>query len=201
MPDVLPPDPTFEDTPEVDLTHLRDPEELLLELDALNEASRVADHQGDPVQAEGLVREALLRRTSSRRPEDHLVLCAMNLIVGNTPTLEPSPYVVESQGWVDDLTEGLIGCWICWALGEKQEAIEGLQAIRDRQQTEEHGSSGAVNLLTLYFWTGALEALTRENVSQSKKMWRRAIEVASSHGTESSLLIQWAYAGTFFRSN
>lgn len=202
MPNVLPPDHALEEKSfeGMDLGAFPNPEEALLEIDALNQAARVADLQGDPMEATNLVRKAKLRRAPSNRPEDRLIQCAMNRIVGD-PLSEEDRSFVSGLTWEDSVTEGLIGSWICWALGERREALEGIRGIRNRQQNEEHVGGGAVNLLSLYFWAGAIEALAQENVSLSKKLWKRAIEVASSFGTESSLLIQWAYAGSFFRSN
>lgn len=82
--------------------------------------------------------------------------------------------------------------WMAWAAGERSRA----KKILDLPLEEKGG--GEIHLMALGFWCRAVGDLLRDDHEEARRYFKRAMEVGSQFGTESSLAIQWAYVGTFF---
>lgn len=206
MPDpnhtAIPPQRVLNEMGEQDFEVTRDPEEVFLETEALNAAARLVDFDGNISEVIVLVRKAMRRRSTATRPEDRMVDCAMARIVGDKVRVNAESIPLDANGWARYVTRSVVRAWIAWAAGDSSKALEELTRLKEAQHTKElvGERSGAVNLMTLYFWASAVEALAHGDPVASRKLWKRAMEVGSTFGTDSNLLVQWAYAGSFFRS-
>jgi hypothetical protein len=180
--------------------------ELIDEMDAVTAVRRVIERREDPEEARRLVSHAFMARRvlEPHVVEDYAIVCAMAKIVGEdvTPFLVPAASLDE-EVWTKYATRTVLNAWTLWASGKTREALDSVASFRVRQQNaggpgHEKTRTGAINLMAVYFWAGAIEALTVENRTEALRLWRRALEVAVRHGTNSSLLIQWTYAASFF---
>jgi hypothetical protein len=128
---------------------------------------------------------------------------AMALITGEPFTPQPPKGIGwEDTSWETFCYKTCLLAWNAWADGQAEEASKLLQTMRDAQRSQESadGRLGAIHLLSLYLWLGALDRLAHSDRDESQKLWRRAMEVGSQYGTESAPLIRWTFAASFFPS-
>lgn len=179
--------------------------EVLNELEALNAASLATEHRENPDAARRLVTCALdaRERLHPLFVEECAIPAAMAKIVGRDMIPFTDFPLTEGTGWECTVTRTIIRGWLAWAQGEPEIALIELPHLVARQHDEEHldACTGAVNLMTLYIWCGAVEALARGEREKSARLWKRAMAVASSFGADASLLVQWTYAASFFPVN
>jgi hypothetical protein len=174
---------------------------ILLEMDALHAILQSVDHCEDSKQALGLIQRALLSPQTNR-----LIAASMRRILGQA--IEAPGELLASETYSKHLYEGLVQIWLLWASGRNQEAKKVLGSLHLAEQAfavlqHQKGSGlthGAVHIFALQYWFGALEALVHENLAETHRLWKRSIEIGSSHGTKTSAAILWAYAATFFRT-
>lgn len=187
-----------------DFDERRGQEDVLSELVALNTATLATEFKENADDARRTVCEALLNRErfEPRLVEDRLIHASMAKIVGRDIDFDPE-IVDEAEVWERAVTKTIVRAWIEWSQGHPQFALLELPRLRDRQQAEERigPQGGAVNLMTLYIWCGAVDALVHGERSEAARLWKRAIAVASSFGADASLLVQWTYAASFFPTN
>jgi hypothetical protein len=176
----------------------QDPEEMLLELDALNAAANVVEGRTSANGVRDFIRSVLNKRSTSPDIENILVTSAMTRVAGLA--VSPVSSMLQPTNWAKRVAQTVAIAWIGWASGQVNTTETLLKKLRNEQRTEEYvqESSGAVNLMSLYFWAGAVEALAQEDLSTSKRLWKRSLEVGSTFGTSSSLLVQWSYTASFF---
>jgi hypothetical protein len=156
---------------------------ILLEMDALHAILQSVDHCEDSKQALGLIQRALLSPQTNR-----LIAASMRRILGQA--IEAPGELLASETYSKHLYEGLVQIWLLWASGRNQEAKKVLGSLHLAEQA----------FAVLQHWFGALEALVHENLAETHRLWKRSIEIGSSHGTKTSAAILWAYAATFFRT-
>ena len=182
--------------------------EQLAEIDAVSAGIRVVDRREDAEEARRLVASVLEARRglTPHVVEDYAIVCAMAKIVGEdvTPFVVPAPHVTE-ETWTRFATRAVLNAWTLWAAGKPEKALDSVADFYVRQQDvggpgHERTRAGGVNLMTLYYWSKAIESLARGDRSEALRIWRRALEVAVRHGTNSSVLIQWTYVASFFPS-
>lgn len=189
---------------EDDFDERRSASDLIAEMDARNAAARVVDAREDPEDAKRLVRDAFVarRKLTPMVADDYAIDCAMAKILG----LSVTPFVVpvvpedEEKQWAAFALRCITNAWTMWADGRKDAALEAIERFKRRQHKEErvHSHAGGMNLLSMYTWAVAIEALANGNIAEARRFWRRAQELASTHATTSSTLIQWTYVASFF---
>jgi hypothetical protein len=189
-----------------DFDERREQEDVLGELVALNTATLAIDFKESPHEARHLVEAALGSRArfEPRIVEDHLIAASMAKIVGQDIPFDPEAVrEAEAEAWERKVTKTIVRAWIEWAKGRPEVALVELPLLRMRQHEEERigVKSGAVNLMALYLWAGAVEALARGENVEATRLWKRALDVACSFGADASLLVQWTYAASFFPMN
>ncbi len=178
-------------------------EDIMSEMNALNAAGRAVRLQGDPEEAKQLVAGVLTTRAAvvPHLVEEYAIPCAMAKIVGAdvTPFLVPAA-PDEEEVWTTYTVRTVLNAWTLWAAGSIGDAKSSLLRFRDRQHREETVKTrkGGVNLMALYFWAGAIEALANEKRPEAMRLWNRALELSATHGTSSSTLIQWTFVASFF---
>ena len=181
----------------------RKQDELLIELDALNAASLATEHKEGSDEARRLVMQALRtrERVTPLDIEEQVIPVAMARIVGSpVASFTDFPPATDATEWEHVVSRTVVRAWVAWVQGIPEVASSEIARLRARQQNEEHidARSGAVNLMALYLWAGAVEALARGERPESFRLWKRAIEVVTSFGADASLLVQWTFAATFF---
>jgi hypothetical protein len=186
-----------------DFDERRTVDDIVAEMNALNAAGRAVRNQERPEEAKRMVAEVFTVRQDLPPflAEDYAIHCAMAKIVGAdvTPFLVPAAPDDEAT-WTTFTVRTVLNAWTLWAAGSIPEALSSLQRFRDRQYREETVTTrkGGVNLMSLYFWAGGIEALARGERSEAMRLWNRSLELAATHGTSSSPLIQWTFVASFF---
>jgi len=183
---------------------------VLAEMDAQGAAERAVEGQASPEEARLAVQGAL---EMAGPPEDFASFVeqtAMRSILGgpkltstSTRTQEdgPSPgYVRDPQGSSPEtrLFEKTAQLWLTWLQGDCLRASEILPPLRKEAHQGGPLASGAVHRRVLLIWLDAVEKLLLEDREAARRLWRRALDVGSSFGTESHPTILWAYIATFF---
>lgn len=118
--------------------------------------------------------------------EDQVAWYAMTRIAGGaTP-----PAKLEGEG----LFEATAWAWMTWVTsGPDQGAIQ----VLDRATQEAEGPS-VLHHLALSNWAKAVRALHLGEMTEAKRLFRRAVDVGGQFGTESNPTVVWSYAATFF---
>jgi hypothetical protein len=177
---------------------------ILTAANALNVAGRAVENLGDTTEALVAVREAavLWEGVTTDTTEDFLTLQAMNHVLGN-PVHRPTRPPVQKP-WEDYLTETLAFAWLDWAASGKtsQPLIETTSRLKAEQKTREESTAqqdrvGGIHLMSLYYWLGALNQLGESRLPESRRLWKRALELGSTHGTASHIIVSWTYVATF----
>lgn len=192
------PDVSFCDTDDWDIA--RDPDEMLAEIAALNVVLLAVDKKRDRAEAVAIVHRVVGKRLNLTRHEDFFVTCAMHRIVGEPLPDDELP--LDESKWTTFVLRTVLRAWLAWARGQEAVATEMLRSLKIDQKHKERVQerTGAVHLMALYFWASAVEALAQGDRVNSLKLWKRAMEVGSTVGTESALLVQWSYAASFLPS-
>jgi hypothetical protein len=172
---------------------------FMAEADALDAAIEAIESPAQGREAREIVR-ALPRGDGATLP-DLTMRRAIAWITG-----EPFDETVQGElGWDGNpweaaCYEACLLAWNAWADGEVDDAARRLQAMRRDQASQESadGRTGAIHLLSLYFWLGALDRLAHGDRDEAQRLWRRAMGVGSQYGTESVPLIRWTFAASFF---
>lgn len=129
---------------------------------------------------------------------DHTTRAAMKFMVGypvGSPQFEPSKKPYDRY-----LFESVSKAWIQWASLSKKDLDEALCSLRSLRD-QPPGASGALHLMALDPWRGAVEALLSRDADTARKFFLRASELGSELGTESSPTVQWTFAASFFFSS
>lgn len=142
--------------------------------------------RADPNRAQTLV-ETLWRDQPTDTVEDRVVWYAMGKVVG---ALLPAPSTMEAGRDLDDrgLFLDTAQAWMTWA-----SEGGGHLSWSDRKE-----GASVLQHLSVANWASAVEALLREDLSEAKRYYRRALEVGGQFGTESNSVITWTYAASFF---
>jgi len=140
--------------------------------------------------------ESVLRdRENLNDAADITTQCAMRFILGypiEVPSFNPAKRPRDRH-----IFEVTAKSWIAWARKTDQEkALEDLQAV----PTTLSGRKAALHLMALRPWKLAVEALLKKDALLARKLFHRASELSSHFGVESSPVIQWTYAASFFFS-
>jgi tetratricopeptide (TPR) repeat protein len=173
---------------------------IIAEGDALLSALNAIQNHGLRDEAITLLR-ALETHSNPEDLEVAVTLRAVTLITGDEhPIPRGLPLLWSGDPWEGCCYETGIRAWLSLTEGDLEETKRLVQSIRDLQETNEScaGRSGAIHLLGLYLWLGALDHQAKGNLTEAKRLWDRAIKLSGSYGTESSVIIRWAYAATFF---
>ncbi len=160
---------------------------IFAEMDALNRTLLVIDdNTGTPEEARELVRSAAEAKGLPEDVEGYIVLTAMWRILGKAPgALPQTPIPVERH-----LAEAVGLAWAAWMAG--RDISPTLAQLGPMLDTSE--AVGAMHAMALKLWLQALEA---GKTGEGRRLWKRALEVSSSFGSESHPMLQWAYAATW----
>ena len=179
----------------------RSADNILSEMRALNAAGRAVTQKSNMTEARDLVRIALADRSMSMDTvEDRLTCAAMAKVIGAQSVFYAvSPPPIDST-WENTVKQTVAHAWIALVEGDRSIALDLLPRLRARQYDEERvqGRRGGVNLMAMYFWMNAVEALARDDRSEAERLWKRALEVGSHFGTDSTTIVSWTYVATFF---
>lgn len=170
---------------------------LLAEMDALSAALRAAELGEDPDDAKARV-AGMTEHRNPKTIEEFVVAGAMRRILGKLP--EAPGLRPVKQPWDKQLEEIVGLAWLFWARGDNDRATAILRKLSERQKKHERvaARSGAVNVVTLTFWSKAVTHLLEGDRKLAQKFFKRAIEIGSQIGTDSHPMISWAYAATYF---
>lgn len=147
--------------------------------------------QGDPEEALQLV-EQLHRTQPVETPEDLLTWYAMGKILGE-PLPSPARFDLrEDEDNEAALYQTTAWAWMTWASGSKTKPFDELADL------DLHTENKIIHFLALSNWTAAVQHLLKDNWSEAKRRYRRAVDVGSSFGTDTSTSILWSYGATFF---
>lgn len=168
---------------------------IYAEMDAQGTAKRVMDGESIPEEARLAIQGALdlaEEPTSFAAAVDQAAMRSIlqqpiGALPQPTPGLDP-----ENQ-----LFEAIALLWLGWLKGSPQ-TPEMYAALRREASQVEDGSPGAIHRKTLILWINAMEDLLRGNRVTSLYLWRRALDLGSSFGTESHPTLFWAHTATFF---
>lgn len=197
-----PPVRSFEvEVSEMDTPNARPADEILAEMRALNAAGQAVECKSTMTEARSIVANVFASRANTASNIDGLLIsAAMAKIIGE----DVKPFLVEmprSGPWDRIVLETIAHAWTRCVAGHPEVAIELLPKLRARQHEEEsppRGRPDAVNLMAMYYWMSAVEALANGNRVEAERLWRRALEVGAHFGTDSHLLVSWTFAATFF---
>lgn len=176
---------------------LRDFRHFMAEADALDTALEAIENPARIREAREALK-ALPRGESGNLPE-MIVRRAIAKLLGE-PFHEGVPTLHwEGVSWEGACYEAGLLAWLSWADGEVDDAARRIQTVRDSQRSLEacDGRPGAIHLLSLYLWLGAIDRLAHGDREEAKRLWRRAMDVGSQYGTESHPAIRWTYAASF----
>jgi hypothetical protein len=178
---------------------------ILTAANALNVAGRAVENSGDTTEALVAIREAaaLWEDATTDTVEDFLTLQAMNHVLGKKVSKAVRPPV--ETPWEDHITESLTFAWLDWAARGKnsQTLVNAITRLKADQKVHKEGDydeehRGGIHLMALYYWSSALEHLGEGNQTEAKRLWKRALEIGSTHGTASHIIVSWTYVATFF---
>lgn len=179
-------------TPPKPLSLLQEPGvvAVLAEMRALNAGLEVLETHSKREPAFEVIREF----ATNFVPEtfgDSVKLAAMKLVVGEPPPkLERPRFHSSKEQFAADVVSF---AWYSWATGNAKQAQKLLEGLYAREQEP---TTGAVHLLTLSFWASAVMLLIQDDPTNAKRFFRRALDLGSQFGTESHVIISWAYLAT-----
>lgn len=166
---------------------------LLREAKALNGILATIEGRSEPIpEAIRHVRDALGSRGEATNVSDALIQLAMEKIVGN-----PNPPVIHrsstgSFDYFDHLLAEDTACqWMSWVL-------DGPVYLLWPSEGEKLPVESAVHENVLRLWRSAIVQLAKNDLEESQRLWKRAMNMGSQFGVESHVMLSWAYAATFF---
>lgn len=179
-------------------------EDMLAEIDAMHIALKVTNSQTTPceqevTEARSLIRTAFKYYSPSKTPDAQVIACAMAHILGED-VRKFIPKTPVQDPWERHVSETVGRAWACWAADPNSPTpSEEMSRLRREQASREASEgSGAIHLMALFFWVSAIEALSKRDMTEARRFWLRAMEVGSSHGTDSHPVVLWTFAATFF---
>jgi hypothetical protein len=146
----------------------------------------------NPLKAQRFV-EGLLVEQPTETVEDLVTWYAMNRISGRE--IHPTGPLFYEEGADPDreLFLATSDAWVIWATEGPTSRVLPLHSLN----TSEEGSS-ITHHIALTAWAQAVKNLLAGDLAESKRFYRRAIEVGGQFGTETNSVIVWTYAATFF---
>ena len=170
-------------------------EQAIAEANALSAALAFVEGQGSREEAARLTEKALHGHVTEGL-EGVVVRHAMERVVGRAhgalPTTGPQGKSLERR-----IFEATSLAWLRWTNGEdSQSSHEALQLLQEEGESCQP-QGGALHLMALRPWQFAVRALLSGDREEARRLFRRATELGSQCGTESSPVVQWTYAATF----
>lgn len=171
---------------------------IVREVTALQEALTVVMRDGvGSGPARAMARKALAHRSPSphlNRRLNEVITTSLRMIAGDSVPQKPlgNPSQTSAE---EHLIETASLAWLGWASG--QDPGRASREVARLQETPPE-STGALHRATLSLWLSAIERLADEDLPEARRLWKRAIEIGSSLGTESHPAILWSYAASFF---
>lgn len=154
--------------------------ELVAESKALTSVLSAVRGEGSVENARELVGDYRTRYNQPQSPIGDATDVALQLILRGDVFSKPSPKNYE----------GVVALhchsWIQWASREEIPRFEGLNLDK------------TIDSMVLSHWTAALKHLFADQRDEAAKAYLRAITLGSQHGTETSPVIQWTFAASFF---
>lgn len=177
---------------------------IISEMKALNAAAACLEQKIPALDAMELVRRVLEEKPVEPTTECTVIRSAMTKILGIQSDAKVPPPVRNSE-W-DTLTGDTIAyAWLSLINGNPKVALDVLPRLRaeqhDNQKISAKARKGSINLMSMYFWLTAVEALANGDKTSSRQYWLKAIDIGSHFGTESHLMVSWSYVATFFPSS
>lgn len=169
---------------------------VLAEMDAQGAAKRAVEGHTSPEEARLAIQGALDLAADPLTFSAAIEQAAMKTILGLP--IGPEPYPSPDATTETRLFEQTALLWLTWLRGEAPRARELCAALRRQAAQGGPLASGAVHRKTLLFWLEAIDLLLQEERAASRRLWRHALDVGSSFGTESHPTILWSYIATFF---
>ncbi len=168
------------------------------EMNALQAAQLVVERGVDRAEALVLCR-TYLGRLEPRTVEDRVIEGALKLILKREigyPAVEAN----RAVKWESYVAEVVGIAWLAWASGNCDDAFAAVRRLRSKQKRKESfaGETGAIHLMTLYWWSQAVLLLRKGDRTQARRFFKRAIEMGAQFGTDSHPMISWSYAASFF---
>lgn len=171
------------------IVETRDPVVVLLEQGlALQVALRAVDMSEDPADARMRCGRVVKDTHPESLIEDTIVVAAARIAC-----LKTRPPKKREPGDLAQPIATLCDTWVAWALGRVVHDLAAVEAIAKTEAVPE-----AVHALAIHFWAKALSALLKGELDESRRLWRRAVELTSSFGLDSQPAIVWSYVATFF---
>lgn len=167
------------------------------EMGALQAALQAVERRGSREHAR-LLGRTYLGRLDPQTVEEHVIEAAIQRILGQSVgDFEVTP---DRASWETYVAETIALAWHAWASNDNDRAITLVRELRASQKRKESfvGQTGAIHLLTLYFWSQAVHLLAVHDRPGARRFFKRAIEMGSQFGTDSHPMISWAYAASFF---
>lgn len=177
-------------------------EDLLFEMDALNAVLRTIEGtNGDRAEAIAMVETALSRRAESEDLSEILITLAMQKIVGTV-----SPLVIHRPSTETNdlgrLDPGRFEFFDHYLMADT--SIQWLNHVHNAAvfllwpaEAEDLPVESAVHENVLRFWRAAI-LHSGGDLSESQRLFKRALEIGAHFGTDSHVLVSWSYAATFF---
>jgi hypothetical protein len=163
---------------------------VLAEMRALNAGLDVLETRSKREPAFATIREFAASFVSEDFG-DSVKLAAMKLCIGEPPPkLERPRFHSSKEQFVADVVSF---AWYSWATGNSKQAQKLLEDLYARDQEP---TTGALHLLTLSFWASAVMLLVQNDPTNAKRFFKRALDLGSHFGTESHVIISWAYLAT-----
>ena len=159
---------------------------------AMYQAMGAANGSVSAESAQETVREALLARPPSETVSEYVVGVAMHGFVGQE---SPEPVVevpIPLERHLDD-TLGL--AWAAWARRDVEEAQRLAGKVYPFLMRRQHASG--LTLMALSLWCRAISLRIIGLEDESRKLWKRAIEVGSTFGLDATDMMRWTFAATF----
>lgn len=163
-------------------------------LEAIVEASR---GEGPADRAVELARQAWEAQREPTTFEQHVVRAALGKVLKKPLDLK-FPSRSSASSWTTYVYETVTLAWLHWAMKGEREAVGLTERLHREEPDTTREPGGAVELLALTSWSQAIERLILGDVTGSKRLFERSIEVGSQIGSESNPTINWCYAASFF---
>lgn len=156
---------------------------------ALSACLRAVEGSEEPFAAKQLTADVL----PAIQPEDLVettAAAAMAVIAGARPPRGSDTPVGEAE--VSGAITAICAVWREWIAGRKPDMRRLAEASTN------NASEGVIQAMAVRFWAEALISQIQGEEADARRLWSRAMELASSFGIESQPAISWTYAATYF---
>ncbi len=137
---------------------------------------------------------SVLPHCGAENVSEGLVLVAMRRIA-EQPFMPGARIASAGEGDVARTMQALVHIWTVWAGGETP---KGASAVLTKlEQTKRNDRSDALEMMALRLWAGAVRALLQKDPLEARRLWCRAMDVASNFGLEAQPVVAWSYAASF----